>query len=329
MNRGFERSNTSNVSTSPSPGNGAVLEGIKEGVQGVSRFIAAGLSISDPSATSSQPSPSPTPASSRPLRISHSTRESDSSASTYTTKSTRFSQCSSTSSLGEEPVTETPCKPPQDDTIQILMVRDTGATPTMSPNPEFMQQQQYQERREQEAQQSMRTSFEAGTEFFASSAVTSKMHRRKSRDVQAEGMVPLLDDLSSSRPSSPLDESARQKATRTKRASLNGSAFPPVSSIPGLGSFSVAATATTAPVSSWVGSVGKRWEELQRGSACVDLLSDNSNRVLHLSSGLQRTRNAHRYSSRTSRSQSCRRSHRHLRRLPHPPHHFISPRDRR
>jgi len=58
------------------------------------------------------------------------------------------------------------------------------------------------------------------------------------------------------------NELSKAAANRSKRSSMNGSAFPPVSSIPGLGSLAVAAS--TPVVSSWMGSVGKKWEELQR-----------------------------------------------------------------
>jgi hypothetical protein len=231
-----------------------MLEGIREGVQGVSRFIAAGLAIGELSAPSPSPSPSPLPAT-RPMRRTHSTApSSNSSISTYTTKSTRFSQ-SSASSLGEEPP-HTPLE--DDDTAQVLMVHDTGATPTMSPNPAFMHKQQQR----QEHARSARSSFEAPQD----TSTSNKIHRRKSRDIPTLGEVFGSSQVSSPpRSASPsIDPSAKLEATKAKRASLNGSAFPPISSIPGLGSLTVGTT--SPPVSSWVGSVGKKWEELQRGS---------------------------------------------------------------
>lgn len=205
-----------------------MLEGIREGVQGVSRFIAAGLAIGELSTPSS------------PARRTHSAAPSSSSSvSTSTTKSTRLSQ-SSASSFGEEQLIE------DSDAMQVLMVYDTGATPTMSPNPAFMQLHDQRD-----------DGFEAHQETSIPSppATASEMHRRKSRDP--------IQSSSSTRPSSPSnDPSAKRDATKAKRESISG--FPQVSSIPGLGL--IAAGANSPPVASWAGSVGKRWEELQRGS---------------------------------------------------------------
>ncbi|KAF9465132.1 hypothetical protein BDZ94DRAFT_1296653 [Collybia nuda] len=248
-------------------GSGAMLEGIREGVQGVSRFIAAGLAIGELSAP-----PSSSPAPSHPMRRTHSTAPStNSSISTTTTKSTRFSQ-SSASSIGEEsPSTTTPTTTPSEDGdgVQVLMVHDTGATPTMSPNPAFMHKQQQRQAQQAEVTRNARSSVELQRNGLVSGplTMTSKMHRRKSRDVSTLGDVFASPrDSSPPRSASPTsDPAAKREATKAKRASLNGAAFPPVSSIPGLGSIAVGAS--SPPVSSWVGSVGKKWDELQRGSS--------------------------------------------------------------
>jgi len=156
-----------------------VLEGIKEGMH---RFLAAGLSITDPNSTPSSPSPlsaSPLPPlsgqRSSPLSAERSSplsgvpttqrwrrthareRESLSSVSTHataTSPTTRYSQCSSStaaSSLGSKEVGG-------DDDVgegQKLLgesVHDTGATPTTSPNPAF-ERTERQQQRAVEAQQ--------------------------------------------------------------------------------------------------------------------------------------------------------------------------------
>ncbi|KII91127.1 hypothetical protein PLICRDRAFT_495976 [Plicaturopsis crispa FD-325 SS-3] len=215
VSKGFDRASVDSSpivshshSGSGSNGQGAMLEGIKEGVQGVSRFIAAGLT------EFSSPTPSTTPLTGR----RHSARQSNSSVSTFgsaTTQSTRLSQ-SSASSIGEASECDTDA--------QVLMVHDTGATPTMSPNPEFVH---------------------AGLESIDTS---SKTLRRRSRD--------------HSRAPSPLESPTVKRTPSTgKRSSIHGGSFPLPASIPGLASFG----GSQSP-SSWVGSVGKRWEELQRGS---------------------------------------------------------------
>ncbi|EDR06988.1 uncharacterized protein LACBIDRAFT_328400 [Laccaria bicolor S238N-H82] len=193
VNRGFEKSQSPPDAVSRAPPNTitnpastvvagltgpAVLEGIKEGMH---RFLAAGLSISDPNSTPSSPSPlsaSPLPLSgqrSSPLLAERSSplsggpttprwrthareKESLSSVSTHataTSATTRYSQCSSStaaSSLGgkelggddvedgQEPLGESDnfCAAPE------LMVHDTGATPTMSPNPAFKRKERQQ-----------------------------------------------------------------------------------------------------------------------------------------------------------------------------------------
>ncbi|KAF8056708.1 hypothetical protein FPV67DRAFT_1531120 [Lyophyllum atratum] len=236
--------------------NGAVLEGIREGVQGVSRFIAAGLAIGELSPVPASSLPQSSTPVSRPHRPIHTNSQSSSSTSTYTTKSTRFSQ-SSVSSLGGEP--PPPCEKEEtgEDSAQILMVHDTGATPTMSPNPAFEHQRQQRE-------SSTRSSFEAEKDTFP---ISSKLHRRRSRDVHSfENMVLPGEDLSSNRSVSSVKamEERKLEAARVKRASIIGTEFPPVSSIPGLASLTVGVA--SPPVASWVGSVGKKWDELQRGS---------------------------------------------------------------
>ncbi|KAJ7749304.1 hypothetical protein DFH07DRAFT_1062389 [Mycena maculata] len=147
----------SSMEQSPNPtsaNGGAMLDGIREGVQGVGRFIAAF---------------SPTPYSSFESSM-HGTHSPSSSMSTMATstsasKSTRLSQ-SSASSLGEETCPPTAERATDDaDGAQVLMVHDTGATPTMSPNPAFTaRRQQRAKQRESES------SADAEDDFFFAGA---------------------------------------------------------------------------------------------------------------------------------------------------------------
>ncbi|KAJ7057758.1 hypothetical protein C8F01DRAFT_1371852 [Mycena amicta] len=191
-------SSGSSIENSPNPtsaNGGAVMDGIREGVQGVGRFIAAF-------------SPGPYSSLESVISPTRRTHSSNSSSSTIaTSKSTRFSQ-SSTSSIEEEPG-------------QVLMVQDTGATPTMSPNPAFNARQQ----RARSRAHTPDSSAEAEADFFAANA-----------------SLQLLDSSTSG-------QNARPASKRMASTSV----------IPGL-----ALVESVAPVSAWVGTVGKKWEELQR-----------------------------------------------------------------
>jgi len=95
VNRGFDRVYAANGMTPPQGASGPVLEGIKEGVQEVSRVIAAGFSdygSAPPSSTNAAPTPSRT----------HSTHQSTSSATTSSSGSTRLSHSSANSSFVED-----------------------------------------------------------------------------------------------------------------------------------------------------------------------------------------------------------------------------------
>jgi hypothetical protein len=239
VNCGFDKTNSQDDNlTSPTATNqgGVVLEGIKEGVQGVSRFIAAGLGEFSSSALSS------------PSR-KHVVHQSCSSISTYATKSTRFSQ-SSASSLGDDPhsLPDSPSK----EHVQVLMVHDTGATPTMSPNFTFAHQQQEMKTQQEHP--------DGGFESDAGSEREAKLQRRKSRE-GTTSRLPSRTTVSNSN-----DFVRGDVANRTRVYGNKSAGLPPASSIPGLGSLAVG-----APAPSWVESVGRRWEELQKGSTCVVL----------------------------------------------------------
>jgi len=248
-NRGFDKANGQSDSVPHATaisgqGSGAMLEGIKEGVQGVSRFIAAGLGeISSPSA----------PSSSR----GHVASQSNSSISTYATKSTRFSQ-SSTSSFGDDCHSAPGSPLKEDDLVQILMVHDTGATPTMSPNFTFVHQQQQQQ--EKKAQQE-NAHFDVRTGSGAEISVRSDRVVKLQRTVSPSRTSPL--SISQPSPNSQVPTDSANMKQKNKIYGNVSAGLPPASSIPGLGSLAVGIGAN-AP--SWVGSVGRKWEELQKGS---------------------------------------------------------------
>lgn len=270
VHRRFERSNGINESSLPANTaahlqGGVVLEGIREGVQGVSRFIAAGLgelAHSQPPLSTSTPATKTTA-----LRRSHSAQPSSSSVSTCATNfsnGTRLSQ-SSASSLGEDPThPEEECERESVDgeTEQILMVRDTGATPTMSPNPAFVQKHNS-------------GPIEVGSGTRDSVSLVGAKHRRKSRDINTLSTSTSFSngisqpcDLSTS-PTAEL--TIVKKTLKAKR--MGGTGLPPPVSIPGLGSLtSAVGSECVEPLSSWMGNMGKKWEEIQKGSTCVTFL---------------------------------------------------------
>ncbi|KAG6837461.1 hypothetical protein H0H93_009004 [Arthromyces matolae] len=238
--------------TSPSSpqGNNPVLEGIVEGVQGVGRFLVSGLAIgevSQPSPPLSRPSPAP---STRPL--SRPTSPLSLSSSPF------FAEANSSTS----PVVSSPI---QAEPSQLLMVHDTGATPTMSPNPVFeLQLELQQQRRPQSDEQS--TALSPVAPHLSTLTNSSMLHRRKSRDPHTRSRM--LEEAGTS--SSPVSDVEIQKVdihtVRSKRAGPNSPSLPPVSSIPGLAALTVG---PGSPVPGWVESVGKKWDELQRGSTFV------------------------------------------------------------
>ncbi|KAJ7070302.1 hypothetical protein B0H15DRAFT_968599 [Mycena belliarum] len=231
-----------NQSASPAPtsaNGGAVLDGIRE----VGRFIA-GFSPAPYS-------PAPSFAS---FTGSHSSAPSSSSMAT---SSTRLSQ-SSASSL-DSSVLESPSlgdkeragrggkkDDSDEDEAQVLMVHDHGATPTMSPNPAFAVRRAARSRsREHDS------SAEAEADFFFANA--------QARSSPALFSPPPKSSSSSS--SSFATQKAPDANGRGARGlrPLSGSRPQSTIAIPGL-----ALVDSVAPVSAWVGTVGRKWEELQK-----------------------------------------------------------------
>jgi hypothetical protein len=230
-----------------------MLEGIREGVQGVSRLIAAGLGELSP-----VPAPSSPSLGQKPSRR-HSTQPSTSSVSTYTTNvsdSTRLSQ-SSASSLGDESTLREEGGDNEKDTdggTELLVARDTGEHPTLSASLAL-------ERMLSDSSSDIDSDGKA-----LANERTMKIHRRKSRD---RAKPPPLLPLSSNSfdPSTTTDSTGVKHIFKAKRASTNGP--PPVASIPGVGSLAAVSSSGDQPVASWVDSMGKKWEEIQRGHTYV------------------------------------------------------------
>lgn len=223
------------------PTNGAVIDGIKEGVQGVGRLLAAGLELSAPPYTAPLPPVFATSSVGPGLsgvsraamtpalkRANHGTTQSVSSVSTSGTTSssalsagTRLSQ-SSASSLSF----------PEDEEDRLLMEQDGDKTV-------------HQESIHEVSGWPMSSDFTISPPAATTSA---KLLRRRSREAP-KGTSPL------SPPSSGCHSPISPTGPNTRRTIADGSAAP--------------GSINATPVSSWMGSmgstVGKKWEEIQKG----------------------------------------------------------------
>ncbi|RPD65648.1 hypothetical protein L226DRAFT_501372 [Lentinus tigrinus ALCF2SS1-7] len=247
VSRGMDRAYSQNPIQNGTSSNSLLSGAVKD----VSRLLSAGLG--DLSA-----SPSPAPSAAKPdvsLRThvlplktnrsyGHANTQSTSSVSTSATSaslnsSVRLSQSSASSLAFDDPPYE------RDE------VNGDGED---EESPETMKRR------------SIRvdggTGIESPIEISPSSAIkAAKLHRRKSREVPAPPS-PLATSATAS-PSTPSMEE-KQRA-RSKRSSLQVGAagLPPAASIPGLGPLA------SPLASAWMGSVGnsmgKKWEEIQKG----------------------------------------------------------------
>ncbi|KAH9896988.1 hypothetical protein C8Q73DRAFT_757575 [Cubamyces lactineus] len=269
VSRGMDRAYSS--SSPHSSASGSLLSGaVKEGVQGVSRLLVAGLS--DLSAT---PPPKPEPSSSAPrtpilpLRTGrlhgHTTTQSTSSVSTNATSltggssSVRLSQSSASSLAFDDPPFEN--DEPESEEMSEARLKRTSISVDGG------------------------TGIESPIEISpASASRAAKLHRRKSRE--APPPSPSIAPLSPSPSPLSISTSSMQTSGRDhskskvkgheqdkedykktiKRSSLHvtaGGSIPPAASIPGLGPLA------SPLASAWMGSVGssvgKKWEELQKG----------------------------------------------------------------
>ncbi|KAF8970371.1 hypothetical protein BDZ97DRAFT_90061 [Flammula alnicola] len=309
-----------------------VLEGIKEGVQGMSRLIAAGLgsiaqvNVVPPANEMKSPGTPEASASTAPLPLrlgsvsqrrtngsGHGQKESQSSSSTTasTASSATFSSLlsvsttSSATSAGStsgssasgnttttnsvletsgsfEVETESEFGDFEDgqlsltrrsSTEQVLMVRDTGATPTMSPNPDFQRRRRRNDNVGFGTEDSLSASANA-TGLLVSETETNSFDWDDGWDEPA-GEIQASEQLYATSSSTASTSTTKPAiADRAKLSLGNGttnrpkSPLAPASSIPGLAAVSMGVAApSTQQMSSWVGSVGKRWGEIKGSTA--------------------------------------------------------------
>lgn len=294
VNKGLEYGHHS--ASSGADAGAIVLDGIKEGVQEVSRLLAAGFSHTTPSSSfTTVPNHSERCLPSF-VNKSHCAKESNSSVSICMTSRSgstpgRFSQ-SSMSSLGEdrngaleenlyfEGEEKDDSHGDNESRVQILMVRDTGATPTMSPNPEFHQQKQRQNQNNcvSASLSTMRLNdtdiecvkldttgdFKGQTRTCDIQTTAAQVHRRKSREAARLDFEQL--DFSSLAPSVLLSRSSN--VTNVEPGGL-----APMSSIPGFGLTAGIAAVSSPPVCSWMDSMGKKLRQLHRSPTCVSIIN--------------------------------------------------------
>ncbi|KAF7326354.1 hypothetical protein MVEN_02621700 [Mycena venus] len=217
----------SSLENATSANGGAVLDGIREGVQGVGRFIAA---LSPTAAAHSHSyfesviSPRPN---GRYRRASPNRRNRPSAPQRIPARRRK---------RGEE------------DGAQVLMVHDTGATPTMSPNPAFRARQQQRERQPTGGTTGTGdSSAEAEEEFFFAQA-------------QAASFVPAKSPTKSFTP--PQSQTPTPPPTAKRSAVHHGGSLGAAGLAPLVDGVGLNAPAAT--VSAWVGTVGKKWGELQK-----------------------------------------------------------------
>ena len=234
VNRGFDRVYVANGITPPQSTSGPMLEGIKEGVQEVSRMITAGLSD-----YGSAPLNSVHPVSA--LSRTHPTRWSTSSITTSSSGSTRFSHTSANSSLVEDDFLS---ESPEEGEVtgkrdQTRIFEEVSQSPTCAPILENLA-----------AVEISKTSLDEDR--------VSKAFRRRSRDAPSGATRKVPSKFGQGRPRE------------------GKSPVLPTSSMPGLGTL-------PSGTPSWVlGTVGKKWEELQQTETYVYSHPSRPCSVLHL-----------------------------------------------
>ena len=222
------------------------LEGLKEGVQGMSRMLAAGLSMGTTEHSHSKHDPND-PSHPRGSFARHTPRESNSSTATTSTGYTFTSRLSVASSsatsledvaFGSSPSSK---RGPPHDSPQELIINDTGATPTWSPNPAFLEQKERRRRREEEELKKSPSTI--GTEV-EEDAWDAWGDFEGGEEQVVEGPVVKIMDA--------------PKSTRTVSGSV-----PPASSIPSLGAATQSIAGLTAlatpQVTSWMQKGGSAY----------------------------------------------------------------------
>jgi len=193
--------------------------------------------------------------------------------------------------------------------VQVLMVRDTGATPTMSPNPEFHQQKQRQDQDNcVSAALSTPRLNDANIECVKPDITGDFKGKSWTCDIQAaaaqaprwisrEAQLDLEQlDFSSLAPSVlpsrqgnnvMCTETSPQLESSPSLSYVEPGGSAPISSIPGFG---LTARVATVSSPSWMDNVGKKLKELQKSSTCVVLLSISFILNLYPVTDLQRTK---------------------------------------
>jgi hypothetical protein len=154
--------------------------------------------------------------------------------------------------------------PVSDQSEQVLMVRDTGATPTMSPNPDFERKQKSKKLNEGQSSSPVK------------------------KNTKNDGDFDPWDELSSG----PLVKNAQASKSSSKSSP---SSLPPISTIPGLATMNLTGPAAQQ-VTSWMGSVGKRLGEIRDSPTCVSiiLLKRIPFRCSTIFTGSRKVKNEHR-----------------------------------
>ena len=128
------------------------------------------------------------------------------------------------------------------------MVRDTGATPTMSPNPDFERKQRSKKRNEKQ-----------------SNSPVTKNEGEFDPWLSSWDEKPLVRNTQASK--SPAEPSTAMVPPSSKSTPPS---LPPISTIPGLATMNLAGPAAQQ-VTSWMGSVGKRLGEIRDSPTCIFL----------------------------------------------------------
>ena len=150
------------------------------------------------------------------------------------------------------------------------MVHDTGATPTMSPNPAFQRRQKPQDTDNQAQNLDFQQHFGDGREEKEEFDWDDGWEEPAGEVQASEREVSLSLVSSSARGTG--SKSVAGTTTTTAPRIVGAHAGPksplaPMSAIP-TGLASIAGAAPTAQqMSSWVGSVGKRWDEITGSTA--------------------------------------------------------------
>jgi hypothetical protein len=166
---------------------------------------------------------------------------------------------------------------------QVLMVHDTGATPTMSPNPHFQRRNRIDIHQNDPACE-LDSGWDYGwtTSGALTTVVDDSIGDLMSRDCQAEASLSL--------PATHTVQPIPTKPPEIKTPSLPG-----VSSIPGLASSSMSMNGATPPsMSAWVDSVGKKWDEIRESQTLVNFSYSfviHPKTVIFLSLGLLKVKN--------------------------------------